>query len=91
MPIIIKEKKHFLTRFPIWLIVIVFVTFSPLIIGLIGAWITELTTGQPCHEGNCVWMTIPWFTIVTIPIGGFAFWAYIIIIIIDSVKLFRQD
>lgn len=87
MAIIIKRKKHYLTRLPLHIFIISFIAFLPVIIGVGGAWITELTTGKSCNEGNCIWMVLPWFTLFTFPIGGIAFLIYIIIVIRDTVKL----
>lgn len=90
MGVIINHKKHYSTRLPLWLIGIVFVGLSPIIIGLLGAWITEITTGQACHEGNCMWMTLPWLAMLSIPIGGIGLIIFSIIILIDSISLIKR-
>ncbi len=90
MGLIIKNKRHLRTRLIPWLLVIVFLAISPILIGVLGAWITELNTGETCHEGNCSWMVLPWFGMITIPIGGIILIIYIIIVIIDAVKLDQQ-
>lgn len=90
MGIIIKRKKHLLTRFPLWLLVIAFLSFSPLIIGLIGAWYSEWSTGQPCNESNCSWMVLPWLTLISMPLGGLILLAYLIIVLMDSIDLYRK-
>lgn len=87
---IIKEKKHYLTRLPIWLVIIVLIGFSPTIIGLLGAWITKLKTGQPCHGGGCEWLTLSWLTIITLPIAGLLLLVFLIIILIDSLNLSKS-
>ena len=92
MGIILKTKKHFLTRFPLWLIIISFLALSPFIIGFFGAYLSELITNKPCHEGNCFWGVIPWFGIfITLPIGGIALLIYLIIIVIDFFKLIKKE
>jgi hypothetical protein len=88
--IIIKHKKHYLTRLPLWFFVIVFIGLSPIIIGMLGAWISEATTGEPCHEGNCSWMVLPWFGFISIPLGALGLFFYFAIIVYDSVQLSRN-
>lgn len=70
MGFILTKKKHCYTRLPLGFAVIVLFALSPSIIGVIGAWFSEMTTGERCHEGNCSWMVIPWLTLLTLPIGG---------------------
>ena len=86
MAFIITNKKQYLTRLPFHIFIIVFITFSPLIIGGIGAWITELN-GDSCNEGNCIWMVLPWLTLFKMPIGGIAFLVYTILVALDTIKL----
>lgn len=91
MGVIIKNKKHYFTRFPLWLIAIIIVGVSPFVIGSLGGFLTEIITGEPCHEGNCFWGVIPWFGIfITLPIGSIVLLIYLIIIIIDSFKLLKE-
>lgn len=90
MGIIIKNKRHYLTRFPLWLIAIILITLSPFIIGFVGAYLTELILDKPCHEGNCFWGVVPWYGIITLPIGSIGLLIYFIIIIIDSFKIMRK-
>ena len=86
-----QKRKHFYTRFPIWLSVIILVGLSPFIVGFIGANLTELTTGEPCHEGNCYWGVIPWVGIfVTLPISAVLLIIYFIIVLVDSIKLKKK-
>lgn len=90
MALILKNKRHLKTRLFPWLLVILFLAFSPVIIGVIGAWYTEFSTGESCHEGNCAWMVLPWLGIFTIPIGGIILFVYIIIVIIDIVNFSQK-
>ena len=69
MGLIIKNKGHYLTRFPSWLLAKFLVALSPFIIGFTGAFFSELIYNETCHEGNCFWMVIPGLGIITIPIG----------------------
>lgn len=87
MGLIIKNKEHYFKRFIIGIIVIVLFGLLPFIIGSIGATISEISTGEPCHEGNCIWMVIPWIGLVTLPISVILLIIYLIIIILDSIKL----
>jgi hypothetical protein len=80
-----------LTRFPIWLALIIFSALSPIIIGFIGAWVTEIITNEPCHEGNCTWMVLPWLAMITLPIGGGILLIYLIIILIDTIRLLNKN
>ncbi|MCX2745454.1 hypothetical protein OO013_16360 [Mangrovivirga sp. M17] len=91
MPVIIKQKKHYLTRLPLWLALVIFIGLSPFIIGFIGAWITEATTNQPCHEGNCEWMVIPWFGFISLPLGAFGLLVLFIISVSDSIALYSKN
>ncbi|AHM59326.1 hypothetical protein D770_05295 [Flammeovirgaceae bacterium 311] len=90
MGTIIKNKRHYYTRFPIWLALILLFGLSPMIIGFFGAWVTELITGESCHEGNCTWMVLPWFTIITLPVGGGILLVYLVIIVIDTIRLLKK-
>jgi xanthine/uracil permease len=89
--LIINNRKHLLTRFPIWFALIVLFGLFPLLIGVVGGWITELSTGEPCHEGNCGWMVLPWLTLFTLPIGGVLLFVYMIIILIDIIGLLKEE
>lgn len=91
MTLIIKNKQHYFTRLPIGIAFIVIIGFLPLIIGIIGANITEWTTGEPCHEGNCFWGTIPWLTFYTVPIAALAMLVYLVIVVIDVTKLRKAE
>jgi len=71
----------------VWVVLIIFIGLSPWIIGVAGSWLTEWLTGQPCHKVNCGWMVLPWFTFLTLPIGGVLMALYLITIFSDTVKL----
>lgn len=90
MPVLIKTKRHFFTRFPLGLLFIFLFSFSPVLIGLIGAWITEYTSGEPCHEGNCGWMVLPWLGMFTLPAGAILFIAFMILVFIDGLQLIKK-
>lgn len=91
MGIIIKKAKHYYTRFPIILISLIFLGILPFIVGFIGTWITEASTGESCNEGNCYWAVIPWVGIfVTFPISGILIIILFVIVLVDSVKMKRN-
>ena len=83
MSFIFKKKRHLYNRLPLGLLAIFIFSFSPLIIGIAGAWFIEMRTGQPCHEGNCAWGALPWLTLITMPIGFFLFVVLMIILLLD--------
>ena len=89
MAIIIKKSRHFYTRLPLGLLILIFIALSPIIIGMIGATFIEWSTGNPCHEGNCVWGALGWFAFITIPFGGLLFLIFIVIIVRDAYLLNR--
>lgn len=90
MGIILKTRKHILTRFPLWLGVIIFLALSPFIIGFIGSYLTEFITNKDCHEGNCFWGVIPWIGVfITLPLGALTLLVFLIIILIDCIKLYK--
>jgi hypothetical protein len=88
--LIIKNKSHFLTRFPLGLIVIVVIGLFPVILSSIGGWIQEMLTGHPCSEANCAWDMFTWFTMITIPVGGLLMLVYLALIIMDTVLLLKK-
>jgi len=89
--IIIKKKRHYLTRFILWSAIILLLGFSPVLVGSVGALITELQTGVPCHEGNCGWMVLGWLTLITWPISALIIIVLFIIIILDTVAIRRSQ
>jgi len=89
--VIITERKHLLTRLPLAIILIMIFALSPLLIGISGAWFSELTSGIPCNnEGNCVWLVLPWLGMITFPIGLILFIALLIITMIDFLALVKR-
>ena len=87
MGLIIKKRRDYLIKFPIWLTLIVFFGLSPFLIGVGIGHIQELITNKPCHEGNCFWGVLPWLCFITIPIAAIGLLAFLIVVIIDSLKL----
>jgi hypothetical protein len=84
---IIKHKRDYFTKLPLMLLSIFFVGVSPVLIGILGARITESLTGQPCHEGNCGWMVLPWLGMITIPLAGLVLIVVVIVALSDAVSL----
>ena len=85
-----KREKDFI-KFPIGIILIFIIAVSPFIIGYIGATITNLITNESCNESNCFWGVIPWFLFITIPLGILLFIFFILITIIDFIKLKKNN
>jgi len=69
---------------------IIFFSLSPLILGLIGSYFTELQTGEPCNESNCFWGAFPWYMFFTIPIAAVIGFIFFIIAIIDIAKVWSK-
>lgn len=69
------------------LLSIFFVGVSPVLIGILGERITERLTGEPCHEGNCGWMVLPWFGMITIPLAGLVLIVVVIVALSDAASL----
>ncbi len=90
MPKIIKRKRHFFTVFPVWFIAIIFLGLSPYLLGILGSYLTELSTGEPCHEGNCGWMVLPFFTFITLPMGILGLLVFLAIVLQDSIELLNK-
>ena len=89
-PLLITKEKDFFTRIPIALLIIGLMAGAPFIVGLSGAWLTEVITGEPCHEGNCFWMALPWLCMLTFPIAGVCLIVLPLLVIRDSILLFKK-
>ena len=90
MGLIIKNKKHYLTRLPIWLLIIIVIGLSPIIVDLVGAGIFERFTGEVCNEGNCFWGALPWLMFYSVPFAIIPLLIYLVIIIVDSFQLLKK-
>ena len=88
---IIEQKRHFFTRLPLGLLVITLFSFAPYIIGIIGGWISEQTTGIPCNDSNCTWTAVHWLSVITFPAGAFALLIYLLLAVNDGVAVLKQD
>ena len=89
--VLITKRKHLLTRLPLVMLLILIFALSPVLIGISGAWISELTSGIPCNnEGNCFWLVLPWLGMITFPIGVILFIALLIITMIDFLSLVNR-
>ena len=87
MSIIIYKTRQIIPRIVIGLLLILLLAFSPFIISITGAWITELITNEPCHEGNCFWGVVGWLFFITFPLSAILLIIFIIVIIIDILGL----
>lgn len=90
MGLILKNKKHYLTRLPFWFLIIVVFGLSPIIVSFIGGGLTELITGEACNEGNCFFGGLPWLMLYTVPIGIILLLIFFVIIITDSFLFFKK-
>lgn len=88
MRFFIKKSRDF-WKIPFILLGILFIAFSPLIVGLIGAWVTEIMTQEPCHEGNCTWGALPWLMLISIPFAGGLLVIFLILLVIDLINYKR--
>lgn len=86
---IYNSKKHW-WRLALGFGLIGFFAFSPFIIGIIGAYISEMRTGEVCHEGNCYWGTLPWLTFFTMPIAAMIGFIFFVIAVIDVVRVWNK-
>lgn len=86
MAILIKQRKHLKTRLLPLTILIIIVAFLPMVIGLGGAFFSELITGKPCsNEGNCGWLGFIWYMMFSIPVAFLLTCALALILVIDYI------
>jgi hypothetical protein len=90
MELLIKHKKQYFTRIPIGLLLIVLFAFAPLIVGLLGSWITSWITGNSCGTNDCIWAVVPYLSIASITIGLLALTLFLILITIDTIGFLRK-
>lgn len=64
-----SSKKQFYIRFPLGLVLILIFGVCPILISAVGAELSEMITGQICHEANCFWGGIFWYSFFTIPLA----------------------
>ncbi|AXT20264.1 hypothetical protein D7030_03880 [Flavobacteriaceae bacterium AU392] len=84
--LVFKKQKDY-WKLPIGIIIIILAALAPLWIGMVGATITEFITGNQCNEGNCFWGVLPWLMMATIPIGAIILVVFLIIALIDFIKI----
>lgn len=89
MPTLIKNRRNLYSRFPLghWLLLLI--ALSPILVGMLGATLTEWSTGNPCHEGSCIWGALGWFAFFIKPFAGLLFLVFIAIILKDIYQLKR--
>ncbi|MFN7117580.1 MAG: hypothetical protein ACK4TA_12330 [Saprospiraceae bacterium] len=90
MALIIKKSSHLYTRVPILFILVGLFAFSPILISIVGANLSEFLTNEPCHEGNCFWGAFGWLFMLTFPLAGLLFIILLIIVIIDAGQLKKK-
>lgn len=84
---IIKNKRDIFIKIPLGFVLIIVFSISPILISIVGSWLTELITKQPCNESNCFWGAFGWLFLFTIPAAGVLFVIFLILAVIDIVKL----
>jgi MFS family permease len=87
---LIKNKKDFFIKFPIGLIIIILFGVSPILISMLGAWITELITNEACNEGNSIWGAFGWLFLITIPCAIGLFFLFLIKSLVDIIKILKN-
>lgn len=91
MPILLKEKRHLLTRFLPWSLFCLFIAVLPFIIGIGGSYLSEMITGEPCgNEGECGWLAFIWLIMFSFPLAALFFTILSVISIIDIVMYFSK-
>ena len=79
------QYQLLVNRFPILkLFIIIFITFSPIFLEPVGAYIWEQNTGYYCNERNCPWAAVSYYIFITLPIGAWCF-------ISTAYDLFRKN
>lgn len=92
MPILLKERKHVLTRLLPWSLFCLFIALLPFIIGIGGSYVSELITGKPCgNEAQCPWAAFMWLSMFSIPIGMVLFALLVIIAIVDAIMHLTKE
>ncbi|MFT3794140.1 hypothetical protein [Flavobacterium sp.] len=87
--ILIKSKKDLLIKLPLGIVIIALFGISPILVSMVMSRITEFLTNEPCHEGNCIWGGLGWLFLLTIPLAVIFFFLFLIICLVDILKLAR--
>jgi apolipoprotein N-acyltransferase len=91
---ILLKRKWRLTLVVLLHAVLLALALAPLLIGLLGMKLDELSTGVTQSEANSVWGVLPWMAMFTVA----AFWPFVTLlfnltmacIVHDIITLFRQ-
>lgn len=88
---VFKNKRDIWIRFPLGMVLIVLFGLSPILVSMLMSNLTELLTGEPCHEGNCIWGGIGWLFLITLPVALILAVVFLIVSIIDIVKILSNS
>ena len=53
---------------------------------LIGIPLSKILCEQPANEGNCSWVALGWFGLITIPVGGIMFIVGLLTLVAGAAK-----
>lgn len=91
MAIFVHNKRQIYRRFLPCLVGIILISIFPLLVSIIGAYLSELFTGNPCdNEANCAWMAFSWYLLKSIPLGLVLYTILLIVAIIDYIIYLRK-
>lgn len=91
MTILIHKYKQLIPRSLLGIGVLILIGLSPVLIAILGGYFYTLVTHEPCHEGNCAWAALGWFTLITAPISALLALVLFVIIIRDCVLLGQRE
>lgn len=86
MGILFNKRKDFFIRFPLALLLIFIFAISPLLISAVGAELTSMWTGEPCHEGNCFWGAFFWLFIYSFMLAALMLLILLAVLVIDLIS-----
>lgn len=91
MAILLKHKKHIITRLLPLVLFIIIIGALPIIIGYGGAFFSELFTGKPCsNEANCKWYGFLWYVMASVPVAFILIAVLALVVLIDFILYKRK-
>lgn len=82
-----KSKKQFYYLFPLGLLLLFLLAVFPILLSAIAADLSQWATGKTCHEANCFWAGLFWYSFYTIPLAIILSIVYVIIAFVDFLRL----